>query len=265
MTQDRTVKDHFHKMGEDGSYASFYGEEDSPLTHDFLNRRARICEFLAGHLRAGQKVLDIGCGTGPMVDFFASHGLAYHGLDAAQGMLDSIKKSVQEKPYKDSIHLKKGTSSNIPHDDATFDYVVAMGLLEYIDDMQSTFGEIARVLNTGGIAVLTIPNRRSLNRLMMRNTSFLTNTYQAVRRMFGRPIPPSQNIVHHELAPAALDDSLHAVGFECIGRAFYDYKLVCYPFTRIFPNLAFKINRRVENRGPSFLANGYIGFYKRTG
>ena len=42
---------------------------------------------------------------------------------------------------------------------------------------------------------------------------------------------------------------------------FYNYKLIFCPVSRLFPGFAYTVNRRVENRGPGFLANGYIAFY----
>jgi len=111
MSQDDLVKEHFHKMGQDGSYAAFYGDR-SHKTHDFFARKARVEEFLVSHMRPGQSVLDVGCGTGPMVDFFCSRGLHYCGLDVAQGMLDSISRQFSNAPYKERIELQIGSSES---------------------------------------------------------------------------------------------------------------------------------------------------------
>jgi len=263
MTQERIVKEHFHQMGQDGSYAEFYGESRSASTHDFIARRDRVQEFLIPRLRPGHSVLDIGCGTGPMVDFFGTHGLVYHGLDVAQGMLDSIQQQFQHKPYWHSMHLQIGSCTDLPYKQVSFDFIVAMGLLEYLDNMQPALDQIARVTKAGGIAVMTIPNRHCLNRWIMRHSGFVTGVYQSARKMLKAEVPKPQGIFHRELAPAELDRLMKDVGFDCIGRAFYDYKLVFYPLSRLFPNFAYRVNRHVENRGPAFLANGYIGFYRK--
>ena len=262
MSQDDLVKEHFHKMGQDGSYAAFYGDR-SHKTHDFFARKARVEEFLVSHMRPGQSVLDVGCGTGPMVDFFCSRGLHYCGLDVAQGMLDSISRQFSNAPYKERIELQIGSSESIPYPDNSFDLIVGMGLLEYLDDMAPTFSEIARVVKPEGLAVLTIPNLISLNRFLMRNAGFITAIYRSWKKLMGAERQPTPGIVHKELAPSALDGSMKHIGFDCVGRAFYDYKLVCYPVSRLFPKFAHVINRRIENRAPYFLANSYIGFYKK--
>lgn len=262
MTQDNAVQEHFQKMGEDGSYAAFYGDR-SVRTHDFLARRERVQEFLGQCTQPGQSVLDIGCGTGPMVEFFGSRGLRYHGLDSAQSMLDSLWQQFRNAPYADKIQLKVGSCEQIPHPDGSFDILVAMGLLEYLDDLRPTLREIARVLKPEGVAVLTIPNYVSLNRFAMRNGKFITTGYHLAKRLFGAAAERRQDIAHKELAPKELDGLMAEVAFDRVGRAFYDYNLICYPVNRLFPRLAYAINSRIENKGPTFLANGYIGFYKK--
>jgi len=263
MTQERIVKEHFSRMGSDGSYAKFYTDQNTQLTHDFIARRARVEELLERHMREGQRVLDVGCGTGPMVEFLCERGLIYHGIDVAQSMLDSIRDEFRDKPYRQRIHLEVGTCNGVPYPGGQFDILLGMGLLEYLDDMNPTFDEFARLLKPGGVAILTIPNRQSLNRFIMRNSQGLTTAYHWFKRTFGAHIPESGHIIHHELPPRRLDDSMMARGFVPVGRAFYDFKLVVYPFSRLFPAIAHSINRRIENHAPGFLANAYIGCYRK--
>jgi ubiquinone/menaquinone biosynthesis C-methylase UbiE len=251
-------------MGQDGSYAAFYGSRGCD-THDFYTRKDRVEELLESHMHPDQRVLDVGCGTGPMVDFFCSRDLRYYGLDVATGMLDSITEQFRSKPYFSRIELKVGSAEKVPYPDAYFDHYVGMGLLEYLIDMQPTFREIARVVKPGGLAVLTIPNLVSVNRFIMRNTGFITALNHYLKRLAGAQVPPRQEFVHMELSPRGLDSQMERVGFERAGKAFYDYKLVFYPFNRLLPNFAYAVNRRVENRSPYFLANGYIGLYRRQG
>jgi peptidoglycan/xylan/chitin deacetylase (PgdA/CDA1 family) len=74
------------------------------------------------------------------------------------------------------------------------------------------------------------------------DSSLLTRIYRARIGATGAPSP----MVRHEYAPRALDASMAAVGFTRIGRAFYDFKVVCYPVSRAVPRLAFAINQRIE-------------------
>jgi ubiquinone/menaquinone biosynthesis C-methylase UbiE len=264
MDQGRVVKEHFDRMAQDGSYEQFYSAEDQRKTHDFIARKIRVEELLSPHMMPKQRVLDLGCGTGPMVDFFCSRGLYYCGVDLAESMLTSIEKKFRQSSYWPAIELQLGSSEQIPYPNANFDLTVAMGLLEYLDDFQPALREIVRVTKPGGIAILTVPNRSCLNRFVMRHSASITHLARFFGRLRGHEVAQGNGIIHREFPPRALDRSVNELGFKRIGYAFYDYRLVCYPVTRAFPNFAFAVNRRVENRAPFFLANGYIGLYRRA-
>jgi ubiquinone/menaquinone biosynthesis C-methylase UbiE len=264
MGQQQTVTDHFEQMGQDGSYEQFYKQLDTPHTHDFLMRKERIQELLCSHVTAGKRVLDLGCGTGPMVEFFCSRGALYCGVDVAESMLNSIEMKFRDGQYWNKIELRIASCGELPYPDSHFDVVVAMGLLEYLDDMETVLSEISRVAKPKGVVILTIPNLHCVNRFVMRHLNLVTGVYQLWKQRRGCLLNPDHNICHYELSPGSLDRLSEKVGFRRIGRSFYDYKLIVYPLTRIFPDFAFGINKRVENRGPYVLANGYIGLYEKV-
>lgn len=263
MPQSALVRDHFHAMGEDGSYAAFYGERGAS-NHDFYARRDRVQEFLLKHMKAGQRALDVGCGTGPMVQFICEHGLHYSGVDVAKGMLDSIEKQFGRSPCWKNMDLRIGTSEKIPYESNSFDYYIGMGLLEYLDDMEPSLKEMERVLKPGGYAILTMPNIQSINRTIIRNTGFLRRAYDLALRAAKRQVPTRNSIFHRELAPDALDRMVSAADFKPVGRDFYDFKVIFYPVSRILPALAYQVNRRAENKGPGFFANAFVGYYQKT-
>lgn len=262
MSQQQQVTKLFENSGLDGSYQRFYQESHTAYNHDFLMRMARVEEFLVPYVKPNVHVLDLGCGPGPMVNFFCSRGAFFHGVDIAQSMLDSIEREYRAGDYWKQIELRVGSCEELPYPDGTFDIVVGMGLIEYLDDMLLTLKEMSRVTKRRGVAIVTTPHLHSLNRIIIRHSEFVTRLYQFWRKQRGQDVAPRYEIAHRELAPSTLDGWMTDVGFKTIGQAFYDYKLVCYPFTRICPNLSFQLNRLVENKGPSFLANGYIGLYQ---
>jgi ubiquinone/menaquinone biosynthesis C-methylase UbiE len=263
MTTQEKVTHHFDAVGRDGTYVGYYDVEDTLTTHDFLTRMWRVEELLDPWVKAGARVLDLGCGPGPMVDWVCRRGASYVGLDTAPGMLANIERKYRDTELWDRIEVRVGSCEEIPYPNAHFDAVIAMGLLEYMDDMGPTCDDIARVTKPGGLVVLTIPNRTSMNRFLMRNTGFITGIYQGVRRMLGLRVLPGADIPHAQLRPAQLDGLMLQRRFTRRGGAFYDYKLVPYPLTRFASGLAFAINKRVENRLPGVFANGYIGLYEK--
>ena len=104
-----------------------------------------------GGLRAGAdgrepRVLDVGCGTGIMLDHLAPYGRPT-GLDFSATALDFCRKRGAEQ-------LVQGRGEQLPFADGSFDAVTAFGVVEHIDADQLAVAEWARVLRPGGRLVL---------------------------------------------------------------------------------------------------------------
>ena len=99
----------------------------------------------------GQRVLDIGCGTGRLSAALAEEGIArVWGVDASPEML-----AVAREKLPETVGLKEGRAEQLPFRDAWFDRVV-MWLVVHLVDRSAAFREVARVLVPGGrLAVVT--------------------------------------------------------------------------------------------------------------
>jgi len=99
----------------------------------------------------GQRVLDLGCGTGRLSAALAEQGIArVWGVDASPEML-----AVAREKLPATVGLKEGRAEELPFRDAWFDRVVAWLVLHLVD-RSAAFREVARVLVPGGrLAVVT--------------------------------------------------------------------------------------------------------------
>jgi ubiquinone/menaquinone biosynthesis C-methylase UbiE len=102
-------------------------------------------------LAAGQRVLEIGCGTGNLtVRAKRSHpGVEVVGSDPDPLALGHARRRARGL---DEIRFEQGYAQRLPYPDATFDRVLSALMLHHIDqdDQPSTAAEIARVLRPGG-------------------------------------------------------------------------------------------------------------------
>ena len=80
------------------------------------------------------RVLDVGCGVKPYLPFFEPHASEYVGVD------------VVENPAADL----QGAVENLPVEDASFDLVLCIQVLEHADDPASGVRELRRVVAPGG-------------------------------------------------------------------------------------------------------------------
>jgi len=77
----------------------------------------------------GERILDIGCGTGNHVLLFYRLGFDVTGLDASPYMLDVARSRLGDK-----ASLKIGRAEDLPFEDNEFDLATLIFTLEFLDD-----------------------------------------------------------------------------------------------------------------------------------
>ncbi len=101
-----------------------------------------------GDLR-GQRVLDVGCGTGRLVTALAEHARVW-GVDPSAEMLDVARTRIPA-----GVGVKRGSAEDLPFKDGWFDRVLFQLVIHLIDRTRA-FAEAHRVLVPGGrVAVAT--------------------------------------------------------------------------------------------------------------
>ena len=117
--------------------------------------------WVLGHLERGERVLDIGSGAG-MDSLIAALQVgpegAVTGVDMTPEMIEKARKGAVELGLN-NVTFVEGEAERLPFDDASFDVVISNGVIDLIPDKDAVFGEIQRVLVSGGriqIADVTI-------------------------------------------------------------------------------------------------------------
>jgi demethylmenaquinone methyltransferase/2-methoxy-6-polyprenyl-1,4-benzoquinol methylase len=99
-------------------------------------------------LRPGERVLDVGAGTGISTEELSRSGAFAIGADLSIGMLRAGRRSRPEVP------LLAGDALRLPFPDATFDAVTISFALRNVVDTEAALRELARVTRPGGRLVV---------------------------------------------------------------------------------------------------------------
>ena len=170
------------------------------LTPDVVAQRAEILNSLA--LRMGERVLDVGVGPGLLAyDMAATVGPdgALLGVDPSASMLEMSRRRCQDLPQ---AKFAEGDACALPAPDASIDVAVSTQVYEYVQDLETAFRELHRVLAVGGRLAIVDTDYDSLV-LASDNTEITERVIDAW----------DDHFVHRDL-PRRLPSLLRAAGFE---------------------------------------------------
>jgi ubiquinone/menaquinone biosynthesis C-methylase UbiE len=117
-------------------------------------------------LAPGSSVLEIGCGAGFMAIALAQRGLLVQAIDSTEAMIEQAQRNVQGSEDAESLSLSIGDVSALAFEDATFDLVIALGVIPWLEMPELALQEMARVTKPGGHIIFTADNRARLNALL---------------------------------------------------------------------------------------------------
>ena len=140
-----------------------------PATHIYR-------DLVAGLLSPGVRLLDLGCGRGGVVEELSDYGCFLSGLDP-----DGVSLASHRVPDFPRVC---GLSEALPFDKLSFDLVCCSWVLEHLENPQSVFAEISRVLAPDGSFVFVTPNRR--HPLLLANRLLRHTAGRLVPRLYGR-------------------------------------------------------------------------------
>lgn len=107
---------------------------------------------------AGRRVLDCACGEGYGADLLARRARSVAGLDRSA---EAIRHARQRYGQRENLDFAEGDCADLPFADASFDLVVSFETLEHIEAQAAMLDEFRRVLEPGGLLVLSSPDRKT--------------------------------------------------------------------------------------------------------
>jgi SAM-dependent methyltransferase len=189
------------------SFAEAYSaENETGLINAYYERPAMLA--LAGDV-AGRRILDAGCGSGPLFAALRERGALVTGFDSSSGMLELARRRLGD----DADLRVADLGSPLPFRDGEFDDVVASLVLHYFEDWAPPLAELRRVLKPGGRLLVSVDHPFAIT-LMHHQAGrkadyFATSNWTAEWTLSGQSAPMS--FWHRPLH--AMTDAFTAAGF----------------------------------------------------
>lgn len=123
-------------------------QQAASRTADYAARREATFAALAP--RAGESILEVGCGSGLFIKEVAEvvgpSGRA-HAIDLSEDQVATARANCKDLP---NVELQVGTALALPYPSSFFDAVASIQVLEYIEQVDQALVELHRVLKPGG-------------------------------------------------------------------------------------------------------------------
>jgi len=144
-------------------WSEVYGRENGE-SHRYRLRLERALRWVETmHLPPGARALDVGAGAGFTTLALAEHGLVIDAIDTVQGMVELILERVSAHGMADRVNAQLGDIHALNAGPATYDLVLALGVVPWLHSPSRAMTEIARVLKPGGYVIATCANRAALS------------------------------------------------------------------------------------------------------
>ena len=164
----------------------------------------RFVELLAEDTAYPQAMLDIGAGTGRLLESLnnAFPDAELTGVDLAFGMTSYAKKRFLEST---KVSLVCGDAECLPFREGSFDLVVSTSTYQWINPLESAFAEAYRVLRPNSLFSFALFGEKTLFELR--------ESYQAAISNASRALPDR---THRFVSQQSIMDVLSAVGFKSV-------------------------------------------------
>lgn len=116
--------------------------------------RALLSRVGAGEPGPADRVVDVGCGTGAVLEAFGGRGRAVGIDDHAEALAHARERS--------GAALVRGSVTALPLASGSVDRLFLLDVAEHVEDDRAAFAEVARALAPGGLAVVHVPAHPAL-------------------------------------------------------------------------------------------------------
>ncbi len=180
------------------------------ISQDFQATRQHIwpeLEYLKNWVAPGERVLDLGCGHGRLINLFDGLKIDYHGLDHSGELIEAAKRRFPGHSFQ------VGDVRQLPYSDALFGSVWLIALLHHLPPSASAkaIKEACRVVRPSGKVIITV---------WQPHFSWLKNWRRHGRRSFFKKWGGQSWLYYYFFKPEELKKLVESLGLAILEEGF---------------------------------------------
>jgi ubiquinone/menaquinone biosynthesis C-methylase UbiE len=205
--------------------------EQQPFFQEANRKRVRAQLRELAKNTSCKRLLDIGCGTGLILDLAHDLFKELDGIDITPEMLARVKPRA-------NVRTQRASAEKIPFPNKTFDVITAYSMLHHIEDLSLVFREVRRTLKPGGFfyadespsedyldAFLALDPSSPMSDAVLREREKITSDAAEYQRKYGFSAELAQramvqNYSCHSLKQENLERLLKSSGFDIVQITF---------------------------------------------
>jgi len=142
-----------------------------------------VTPYMFRYISPRGPVLEAGCGAGRFVKYLHDRGYECHGIEYGEKTVEDVKDKWPE------LHVIQGDVESMPYPDNMFTGIISLGVIEHFENgPEKALAEMWRLLEPGGIALVTVPSLNWLRRLKgpFCGISHIVRVNPILRRILGK-------------------------------------------------------------------------------
>jgi ubiquinone/menaquinone biosynthesis C-methylase UbiE len=254
-TRTKQIKEFFDEDSVRYLDQRYPSEPQNADQFSYYIRRQYVLEMLE-RIGTGGRLLDIGCGPGVLTPELVRRGWTVSAMDLSTGMLSAARRSTSNLPAG-SVRFAAAQATHLPFRSGTFDAVICIGVVSYVNDVPALLADVRRVLRPGGQAIIQISNALGLpdidGRVVGKLKSFVQKSGDSHDRF-------TSQVKLHPYRPGAFDTWCRQAGLDRREFRFFDFRMPRV-ISKFAPDAAFKAGRSLEILSRSSAATPFAAGY----
>jgi ubiquinone/menaquinone biosynthesis C-methylase UbiE len=111
-------------------------------------------------------ILEVGCGAGLLAVELARRGYIVAAIDSSEGMVELARAHATEAGVHERLTVSVGDAHTLPFATASYDLVIALGVVPWLHSPAAALTEMARVVKPDGFVLFNSDNRFRLNHVI---------------------------------------------------------------------------------------------------